>query len=138
MALIDFLHNPSFLIRIQTTELKAPKQNWRFYNSVFFKFQAKSSLARHIQFLHEGKTKSKFRCTLCDMQFAHKETLRKHTETVCKHLFSSYFIHISFRNLSQGEKLSEIKPPLASVMDFLRWQNQFRFLEKSINHRKSL
>ena len=78
-------------------------------------FKAKSSLARHIQFLHEGKVKSKFRCSLCDMQFAHKETLRKHTETVCKHLFSTYLMLISFRDFSQSEKLSEIKPSLASV-----------------------
>ena len=58
-------------------------------------FKAKSSLARHIQFLHEGKVKQKFRCSLCDMQFAHKETLRKHTETVC----TFYFIYYFFRRL---------------------------------------
>ena len=92
--LYPFLSSSSFIDdRAESSKLK---QNCRFYNSIFLKFQAKSSLARHIQFLHEGKVKSKFRCSLCDMQFAHKETLRKHTETVCKHLFSTYLMLISF------------------------------------------
>ena len=45
-------------------------------------FNARSSLQRHILFIHEGKVYKKFRCTLCGMQFGHKETLRKHTELV--------------------------------------------------------
>ena len=60
-------------------------------------FISKSCLVRHIQFIHEGKVKSKFKCPLCDVQFSHKETLRKHTEKVhegksyqCKHCQKSF------------------------------------------------
>ena len=54
-------------------------------------FNARSSLKRHMLFIHEGKVKSKLSCTLCDMQCAHRETLRKHKELVSINILRNIF-----------------------------------------------
>ena len=94
-----------------------------------------SILTNHTKFVHEGKNQPKFTCAMCDKQFTHKDSLRKHTEAThegmlygckfCQESFKSEYIlkgHIDFVHKSdkEGWKCDLCKHPFKAKPSLVR------------------
>ena len=44
-------------------------------------FATRSNLKAHVEYLHEGKKKTRLNCTMCDANFSQPVSLKNHMET---------------------------------------------------------